>query len=759
MTKESIMTLSDEESEEYDAFNCSALLAPPLTSTKNAPLNSEGHVEFIFVVDISGSMRRKDVNGSDDRRIDVVVRACQEFVEKQSLESPNDRYSLIHFNDSAERAFDNVSAGEACEWFSQNEDILVPRFGTDYYAALKQLSSLSRTSHLRVLFLSDGRPKEWSAATLKMFQWVWLPILDMWTYSLEIHCIGFGPSALDFEVLQQISQFGRGTTQIADLDVSALRRGFTSISTSIITTRTSTYNLSKNLTTRSISFAPPPRNGHAAKAVWLACKRVQYSWDPTTGDVRIDEEITVEVSRGALPYAQGNMRFVFDMCEEGKMERMVAKESKLAQFTKDEEVCFAKSSACTAYFATMFREQTGLHLRILPCHVYCVVKKIHRAENSTFLPCFCGERFVAGVFAKWISNSGYISDSHLAEDLASFAHFTHHHSGGKLMVSDLQGVFSDGCYTLTDPQVLSIDKRFGRADLGFEGMQKFLAVHKCGPLCRSLNIATSTSSNVPPRRPLGSSRLTKTTAVGERVEPRAVFTPTMFFLGECALSFSRAAAQLYTEEFPNAPIKYWYLTELQWPERGATKEDLDRNIAHFEQTFGDAVQVSYPESVDATKIPSRMHDEPPFDRCIWSMPYPDDFSPKRTPINSPALKAEMRRRVHGFVKAAAPLLKPSVDACVSVVLVARQHVEWGLREPVQTEQCGMLFPEVHVFRLQELLDRGYVPRFGDDRDAHGRVASYHHGSEAVVVSWRRLASPLPSAGGISDTKLCRRNNI
>eukprot|EP00397_Hematodinium_sp_SG-2012_P008289 GEMP01008345.1.p1 GENE.GEMP01008345.1~~GEMP01008345.1.p1 ORF type:complete len:754 (+),score=158.32 GEMP01008345.1:656-2917(+) len=750
---------SDEESERYDNFDCSVLLAPRPLTLNNPLWNTNCDLEFVFVVDISGSMMRKDVEGSDDRRIDVVVRACVDFVKKQNVVSPNGRYSLIHFHDFAKVAFTNVSATKACKWFSQNMHVLASNFGTNYFAALGELKSLDLTSHIRVLFLSDGRPAEWNRATLGTFQWTWLPRLIAQSRSLEIHCIGFGPSASEFEVLQQISQLGRGTTQIANLDVTTLRRCFASICTRMTATQASTSNSSSNSTARSVSFGPPPRSGHDAKAIWLKCKRFQYSWDPTTANARIHNVIIVEVSRDAQPYAQGNMRFVYDMREEGKMDRMVAKETKLDRIIKDEEECFAKSSACAAYFATLFRERTGLEVRVLPCCVYRVEEKMyHRKDIScTFMPWFCAEKFIPGVFTKWISNSGYISDNPQTKVLASFAHFTHHHSSGQLMVTDLQGVYSDYRYTLTDPQVHSTDKRFGRADLGRKGMQMFLSAHKCGTLCRSLDIPPDNNGHPPPLSTAESLLFAHNTAVCDQMETHALFKPAMFFVGECSLSFSHAAAQLYTEKSPHTPIKDWYLTELHWPVHGGAEEARDRSITHFKRTYGDAVCL---EPFDTIAISTYLHmADSSLDRCIWSMPYPDDFSPHRTPLHSPELKAEMCRRVYGFVKAAAPLLKPSVDACVSVVLADKQHVEWGLREPVRTEKCDVLFPEVHAFRLQELLDRGYVPRFGDTRDTQGqRDASCHHGSEAVVLSWRRLASPLSSSGRINDTEL-RQSNI
>merc|ERR1711998_743290 len=82
---------------------------------------------------------------------------------------------------------------------------------------------------------------------------------------------------------------------------------------------------------------------------------------------------------------------------------------------------------------------------------------------------FCAESFLPGVFVKWVGNYGFISEEVDAATAACFAHFTFKRSGGKHMVTDLQGTCSGSSFTLTDPQVLSREREFGRADLGEDG--------------------------------------------------------------------------------------------------------------------------------------------------------------------------------------------------------------------------------------------------------------------------------------------------
>ena len=56
------------------------------------------------------------------------------------------------------------------------------------------------------------------------------------------------------------------------------------------------------------------------------------------------------------------------------------------------------------------------------------------------------------------------------------------------MVTDLQGVAAGGQISFTDPQVLSVEQSFGRADLGHPAMHRFFAFHRCGELCKAMSL-------------------------------------------------------------------------------------------------------------------------------------------------------------------------------------------------------------------------------------------------------------------------------
>ena len=74
------------------------------------------------------------------------------------------------------------------------------------------------------------------------------------------------------------------------------------------------------------------------------------------------------------------------------------------------------------------------------------------------------EDFIVGRYEKFVSNNGTFR---FPGTLTAFAHFSYDHSGGELIVVDLQGVRTDNGYTLTDPAIHStvkgdIDSDFGR---------------------------------------------------------------------------------------------------------------------------------------------------------------------------------------------------------------------------------------------------------------------------------------------------------
>ncbi|BFZ19163.1 hypothetical protein BsWGS_22202 [Bradybaena similaris] len=74
----------------------------------------------------------------------------------------------------------------------------------------------------------------------------------------------------------------------------------------------------------------------------------------------------------------------------------------------------------------------------------------------------------------------------IAKDLETFTHFTFHDSGGQLVVCDLEGVQDQAGFYLKTPVIHSREKRYGKSDLGLQGIIEVFNNHVCNELCKDL---------------------------------------------------------------------------------------------------------------------------------------------------------------------------------------------------------------------------------------------------------------------------------
>jgi hypothetical protein len=196
------------------------------------------------------------------------------------------------------------------------------------------------------------------------------------------------------------------------------------------------------------------------------------------------------------PFAKGSQRVAFHCLELCDTEKKLNDEgvrcvAKLAiDPLEDKETYFL--NAWIQNYAKKFGEKYNLFnppkkVEFLSAWVLQLIER----QGSPL----CGvEMYMAGEYRKHNNNFGYVSEAERNTPQA-FSHFSYECSGHKILICDIQGV--NDLYT--DPQVHSVrGNEFGHGDLGQEGFKKFLASHRCNPICRYFRLPTikeNTSDN------------------------------------------------------------------------------------------------------------------------------------------------------------------------------------------------------------------------------------------------------------------------
>ena len=93
---------------------------------------------------------------------------------------------------------------------------------------------------------------------------------------------------------------------------------------------------------------------------------------------------------------------------------------------------------------------------------------------------------VSGEWTKWTSNAGYVNSQATGTVLYAFSHWTWAHTKGEVLVCDLQEVWWNDHYILTDPVICSNGQIYDETYLGVVGMAHFFNTHKCTSFCSRL---------------------------------------------------------------------------------------------------------------------------------------------------------------------------------------------------------------------------------------------------------------------------------
>lgn len=89
-------------------------------------------------------------------------------------------------------------------------------------------------------------------------------------------------------------------------------------------------------------------------------------------------------------------------------------------------------------------------------------------------------------YQKFNSNTGWADDSTpWPKVMQALSHFSYHVSGGQFVLCDIQGGVYNNSVILTDPVILSRNKRYGITDLGSQGIRSFFSNHRCNQFCKS----------------------------------------------------------------------------------------------------------------------------------------------------------------------------------------------------------------------------------------------------------------------------------
>jgi len=478
----------------------------------------------LLLLDASGSMRSQDVDVDAETRTEL-AEACSslsrmeaaelcalKFVKGHAQVRPQDVFSAIAFHETATILLKRRAASEFVQMFGLADRAAN---GTFFLEGLKAAAACLGEADLpgELVLLSDGRPADIKAA-LHYFQDTFIRGKHA---GVHVHGIGFGTTVESFAPLQQLACLSGGTFALSGSTVRGLCQAFSSVSSTITSSKSDWVMAEEGGSNhkpqlRIIEFELPEQGIFGKKHVLrFGASRTSFSFD---GDSFHETSFAPEpVVRRQLPYMRGGMRLVFSFQDDRVSKEgswMVAKSSRYVDATLNSRIAIeahAKSSALASYFAARFNARlramtddsggSPATLFFVPCYLYevqGVLSKNYEREPR----CFAAERYLPGVFLKYNSNNGYVADAPLPhnEIVQAFLHYSFEESGGRFIVSDLQGVARQSEVLLTDPQVLSLTREFGPGDLGAVGYLPCLQSHRCGFACKRLGLHPVNSSKL-----------------------------------------------------------------------------------------------------------------------------------------------------------------------------------------------------------------------------------------------------------------------
>ena len=243
---------------------------------------------------------------------------------------------------------------------------------------------------------------------------------------------------------------------------------------------------------------------------------VEYKLDPRLPEWSLQEDKRVTVWKNKIPRDLDNFRKPLAVYSESECSIKIAAdpfaEGKLriayyGKYANDEggnSLVLKKFKYTSENQFVRYKEQMEIQsVAIALANKFNSIKPtgtrdIHFAEVSTVSFTegedkiyFAMEGYITGKYVKFNNNAGFVSETSYTATLNAFSHWTYWATERYLMVVDLQGVKEESSgevrYVLTDPAIhCGSLRRFGKTNLGREGMYKFFRTHYCNGICKAM---------------------------------------------------------------------------------------------------------------------------------------------------------------------------------------------------------------------------------------------------------------------------------
>ena len=208
----------------------------------------------VFVLDMSGSMRTDDVNGSRCRSDGVWMAIARDFVMRRLMNQQASVYDVVSvvlmINDTAEV----VLRYEPTTWVLYNKLVensewlnIKPRGHGYFLPALKLATGLLNANRLSscslsLLFLSDGKPSDNPETFDKIYEEMG-KIASSFGSRLNLSCIGMAGKSQEFDVLKKMAAEGaaygsKSTFERPSMSAASLSKTISRLSSSLSTTIT-----------------------------------------------------------------------------------------------------------------------------------------------------------------------------------------------------------------------------------------------------------------------------------------------------------------------------------------------------------------------------------------------------------------------------------------------------------------------------------------------------------------------------------------